>query len=270
MYKNVFLLLFLMSGISARAQFDAFKYVVVPAQFEAFKQANMHKTSTLVKYHLDQRGYPAVYDLGRPDDLKKAPCTAVYTQFVDDSNLFATRVRLRFVDCDGKIVFETQEGYSKEKEYKEAYKEVIEEAFASFDGMSYTYSPPGETANAASMATEATQKEVAGAGQVPESQAAPDTPAAPATAVAEMQASDAQLSDTAELLYAQPIEGGYQLVDSRPEIRMLLMESSGGKDSYVAVVDGASAGTVYREGDAWIHEYYKEGKRVRTPLNIKF
>ena len=270
MYKNVFLLLFMMSGMSAWAQFDAFKYVVVPAQFEAFKQANMHKTSTLVKYHLDQRGYPAVYDLGRPDELKRAPCMAVYTQFLDDSNLFATRVRLRFVDCEGKIVFETKEGYSKEKEYQVAYKEVIEEAFTSFDGMNYSYSPPAEPETAAGGPAETTQKEVSAAGQEPEHPAAQENPTAPATASVAMRPADASPSGATELLYAQPIEGGYQLVDSRPEIRMLLMESSSGKDSYVAVVDGASAGTVYREGDAWIHEYFKDGKVVRTPLNIKF
>ena len=119
---------------SAQAQFDAYKYVVVPVQFEAFREANQHKTSTLIKYFFDERGYPAIYDLGKPE--------AVYTRLNDTSNLFLTRVSLTFVDCEGKIVFETQEGRSKVKDYRDAYKAAIEQAFQSFNGMAYTYRAP--------------------------------------------------------------------------------------------------------------------------------
>ncbi len=282
MFRNFFVLLLFLCSSPLWSQFDSFQYVVVPVQFEAFKQANMHKTSTMVKFYLDQRGYPAVYDLGRPDVLTAYPCKAVYTQFIDDSNLFATRVILRFVDCEGKIVFETTQGYSKEKEYKVAYREVIEQAFTSFDGLSYSYSPPAtsekeevEVASEATPKPEETEVEVAVtpvAVATPSTKEMPEDPAEPsesqAAAPSETQA--AAPSGTQAILYAQPIEGGFQLVDSTPKIRMLLMESSRGEGIYMAVVDGNSAGTVYREGETWIHEYFKEGKVVRSPLTIKF
>ena len=278
MFRKIFVLIFFLCGSSLWSQFDSFQYVVVPVQFEAFKQANMHKTSTMVKYYLDQRGYPAVYDLGKPDILTAYPCKAVYTQFIDDSNLFATRVILRFVDCEGKIVFETTQGYSKEKEFKKAYKEVIEQAFTSFDGLSYSYSPPA--ASEATPISEETDVEVAvtpvaeataPATQMPEEPAASsESPAAPTETPVVPAETPAAEPAASEVLYAQPIEGGFQLVDSDPKIRMLLMESSRGEGVYMAVVDGNSAGTVYREGDAWIHEYFKEGKVVRSSLTIKF
>ena len=259
------------------SQFDPFKYVVVPIQFEAFKQANMHNTSTMVKYYLEQRGLPALYDVSKPSDLVQSPCIGAYTQFIDDSNMIATRVILRFVDCEGKIIFETVQGKSKEKEYKVSYKEAIEQAFLSFDGVTYSYTPPKRKAAAATVGagskvidTEAVASKTAEPEPVA-AQATEPTSALASTKEPEVpKAAAIATISSSETLYAQPIEGGYQLVDSSPKIRMLLMESDRDEGVYMAVVEGNSAGTVYRDGDNWVHVFFRDGEIVRTPLNIKF
>ena len=44
-------------------------------------------------------------------------------------------------NCQSIEVFRTAEGKSKIKEYTAAYKDALEEAFVSFDGMDYAYTP---------------------------------------------------------------------------------------------------------------------------------
>lgn len=253
MKKAIITLIISVLLLPLHAQFDAFKYVVVPVQFEAFPQANQHKTSTLIKFYLEQYGYPAVYDLGKSETLEASPCLGVYTQFNDDSNLFSTKVSLTFVDCEGKIVFETQEGRSKEKDYQKAYKEAIEQAFLSFNGKGYTYRPPA----AAQDAMVVTQTE-----------ASANIPPPPPPAVGTATVASARQSPE-EVWYAQAIENGFQLVDSSPKIRMKLLKSSR-ENTYIAVVDGQADGTVYLNGDTWIHEFARDGEIRQTPLNIKF
>jgi hypothetical protein len=72
-----------------------------------------------------------------------------------------------------------------------------------------------------------------------------------------------------ETWYAQPIENGYQLVDSTPRIRMKLMNTSR-SDTYIALVDGQARGSVFLSDGVWVHEYYEGGTLHRQALRIKF
>lgn len=254
MKKVIITLIISVVFLPLQAQFDTFKYVVVPVQFKAFTQANLHKTSTLIKYYLDQRGYPAVYDLGESEELVSSPCLAVYTRLNDNSGMFTTKVSLTFLDCEGKIVFETQEGRSKEKDYQTAFKEAIEQAMLSFNGMNYSYRPPPE----------AQQKEESAVQAEPSPPVPP--PPAPVVGTAAVAINKQEIG---EVLYAQAIENGFQLVDSSPKVRMKLMKSSR-ENTYIALIDGQPKGTIYQKDDTWIHEYVKDGEIIQTPLNIKF
>lgn len=303
-------LFLLVSPVSA--QLNAYKYIVVPKQFESFNRPNQYQTSTMVKFYLTQKGLPTVWNDARPADLIAEPCSALYVRLADDSNMFTTKVRIRLLDCGEALIYETAEGQSKIKEFKDSYREAIEGAMKSFDRVNYAYQEPaasqGATAAAVTepavsnkQAIEEPVKETAPpsvqvpatppavTGQVVEQPlpaAVTDPPPAESKNAAEVlreavpedqatQAPDPQpaveqtLSDEPELLYAQETQDGYQLVDRTPSVRLQLLKTSR-PDTYIALVDGEPMGSVFREGEGWIHEYYRNGSLVRQPLNIRF
>lgn len=306
MSLRISVFLFVFCGFfSSHAQLNPYKYIVVPTHFEAFKKVNQHQTSTLVKYYLTENGFPAVYDTQQPTELRIDPCQAAYVKLRDDSGMFMTRVVLQFVDCQGEVVFETMEGTSKEKDYVDAYKGAIAEAFQSIAGMGYSYTPGAGTSRTASASGNAgTPPAGQAAGQVSREESAraleaareaiPQRRESPASSnmptatrpnpepegtsetgtdlrTSDPGTSDSRITaaDSGELLYAQEIENGYQLVDSTPKIRMRLMKTSQA-DRYIVLVDGDTRGMLYQQGDHWIHEYYEAGNLRTERLRIKF
>ena len=142
MRKTIVLLgLVLVGHLFGYGQLNDYKYIVVPTKFDAFKKENQFQTSTLIKYLLTNEGYNAVYNNALPIDLIGNPCLALRTKLLDNSSLFSTKIKLSLVDCNGAVVFETHEGATRTKEYKQAYKEAISEAFGSLRGLNYTYEP---------------------------------------------------------------------------------------------------------------------------------
>ena len=71
-----------------------------------------------------------------------------------------------------------------------------------------------------------------------------------------------------EVLFASPVENGFQLIDSTPQV-VLVLEKTLQPEYYNAKID-KKFGVVYKKNNQWIFEYYMEGKLVVEPLNIRF
>ncbi len=141
--KSLVLSIFLMASFvgKVQAQLNEYKYIVVPKRFSCFKKENQHQTSTLVKHLFSNKGFKTAYEGNLPEDLSANRCLGLYVDLVDDSSMFTTKASLTLKDCTGKEIFLTRQGRSKQKEYKEAFKEAITEAFGSFDAIGYSYKP---------------------------------------------------------------------------------------------------------------------------------
>ena len=144
--KSIVLSIFLAVSFAneLHAQLNDYKYIIVPKRFEGFKKENQYKTSTLVKYLFTKRGFTAFYEDNLPEDLKANGCLGLYASLEMGSSLFTTKVAIALKDCSKEEIFRTDEGKSKKKEYESAYAEAIEEAFNSFNGMSYNYQPTAQ------------------------------------------------------------------------------------------------------------------------------
>ena len=59
----------------------------------------------------------------------------------DDSSMFTTKSIVELRDCYNNVVFSSNVGKSKEKEYKKAYHEAIRNAFKSVQTLKYKYTP---------------------------------------------------------------------------------------------------------------------------------
>ncbi|MEN1785265.1 MAG: hypothetical protein AAGF77_09015 [Bacteroidota bacterium] len=238
------------------AQFGNYKYVIVPAKFESFKAENQHQTSTLVKYLLTNEGFNAVYSNDVVPDLMDNPCLALRTRLIDNSNLFTTKVMLSFVDCNGLTVFESQQGSTKTKEFKQAYREAISEAFGSLRGLATPYKDSSEPSkqittkdqnNTASIEIDKNVKD----GLKKDAKVTPK----------------GMHGDDGHLLYAQPIEDGYQLVDKTPKV-IYILKSTAAPDVFMVTKDGKN-GVIYKNSGEWFLEMDQKGSKAEK-LNIKF
>ncbi len=171
-----------------------------------------------------------------PDELALDKCKALYGAIENDSNLLMTALTITLKDCQGKTVFESEKGRSKEKSYQKAYYQAMREAAQSVNQLNYKYSGKDNTV----------------ATTIPIAQKA----ATPVTVNNDNQ------------LFAQPIANGYQLVDSTPKVVLKIYKTSQ-QDSYTAVSEDKN-GVVFKKGNDWIFEYYKNDQLVSEKLNIKF
>lgn len=283
--KNIFSCLFLVFAFSygLQAQLNDYKYVIVPKKFEGFKYENQYKTSTLIKYLFQQKGFNVIYDDNLPQDLYSNRCLGLLVQLNKKSTMFATIASLTLKDCNKKEIFVTREGKSKSKDYTIGYKEAITNAFGSFKSISYNYKPNRQAtqesmpvaANNAEKEIKETKieeqkKDVSDANVSTNQANAVIVPKNSATAVVAATTEIAAVpnGEDPEVWYAQQITNGYQLVDSTPKIRLKVYKTSM-PNIYIGINEKAK-GLVYSKNSKWYFEYYVLDKLQIEELSIKF
>ncbi|MCW4468974.1 hypothetical protein OGH69_08370 [Flavobacterium sp. MFBS3-15] len=251
--RKIFLLLALMIAGTAFAQenpVNNYKYVIVPRKFEFFKEPNKYNLNELTKMVFEKYGFTVFFaDEKLPDELALDRCKALYGDLDNDSGLLATNVYILLKDCSGQVVYKSEKGNSKIKDYKKAYYEALREASASMASLNYKYNGTGSVSTKAMVVEEVKFKPLPDA-------AATTTPATVTPVVNDNQ------------LFAQPIANGYQLVDMTPKV-VLKMYKTSQPDNFTAQGEGKN-GVVFKKGNEWFFEYYKDDKLVSEKLNIKF
>lgn len=144
--KSIVLSIFLVVSFVSdlRAQFNEYKYIVVPKKFDGFKNENQYNTSTLIKHLFTQKGFDTVYEDNLPADLSVNRCLGLYVNLDNQSSLFTTKTSLVLKNCSNEDVFISVQGKSKKKQYEESFAEAIERAFVSLNDISYNYKPKAE------------------------------------------------------------------------------------------------------------------------------
>ncbi|MFB9107934.1 hypothetical protein [Flavobacterium gyeonganense] len=236
------------SFIGFSQSINDYKAVIVPINFDFAKGINPYRLSTMTKANLIKAGFQAFYENDQlPAELLNR-CDLLYADVKRDNAFLVTKLFVEFKDCYGKVVYTSETGRSKEKEYEVAYRESLDMAFLSIYGLHYKYS--GKTAITASG--------VASTAAVT---------AAPAVAVTTVSAPVADVSDP-NLLYAQPTENGYQLIDKTPKVVMKLLKTSR-PDSFIAIKDGIQ-GSLNAKDNQWFFEYYQNDKLISEKVSVKF
>lgn len=279
--KLLYILVFVLGASNlVNGQLNDYKYIIVPKRFEGFKSENQYQTSTIVKYLLTKKGFTAVYDDALPEDLANNRCLGLTASLVDESPMFSTKVSVALIDCQAKEVYRTMQGVSRIKEYLPAYREALEKAFVSFDGMDYKYVPKKgglkEEVQEKSITVsyrndiqnldEPAQTKVVQQEATPENQSYKSLEPKPSDMVkAEEKVKAEPLAS--EVLYAQPTANGYQLVDSTPKVVLKLEETS---IENVFLTDYAGNAVVFQKDGKWFLEYSENGEKKLKELNIKF
>ena len=264
---------FIVTVAYAQAQFNDYKYIVVPTKFAKFNNENQYQTSTLTKFHIAKHGFNVIYNNAVPKELTENRCLGLWVELVDKSSLFATKVQLNFKDCYGDTVYLTGEGRTKIKDYKGAYAAAIAQAAASLKDKEHNYvekepkkdavtAKKAESTATVSIATEQTlntAKEVT---------AEPVESKVVEVAKKSVVEVPTTVESKNELLYAQPTQDGYQLVDTTPAVRYTLEATS--VDNVFLVNQEGINGVVLKKGDQWFLEYKGPEGKVSKELFIKF
>ncbi|ESU27330.1 hypothetical protein FLJC2902T_20330 [Flavobacterium limnosediminis JC2902] len=233
MKKTVLLLTLLFTSFMFSQNVNDYKYIIVPKKFGFLKQANMYNMNSLTKTVFENQGYEVYYDGDVfPQDLAENRCRALFADMVENNTLFSTKIKIELKDCKNQVVYVSEEGVSREKEYAKAYVQAFRTVGKSLEILN---SKPKDSA---------------------------------VTAVAKTKEENIQLIVATSQLFAQPISNGFQLVDSSPKVVMKLFKTSA-TNFYIGQKENQQ-GVVFHANNQWIFEYYQNEKLVSEKLEIKF
>jgi hypothetical protein len=132
--KKIALLLLLVSYTFSFAQ-EKYKYIIVPKKFEFFKEENKYNTSYITKSFFEKEGFQVFYDTDYfPDELAKNRCLALFADAVENNNMLNTKINIEIKDCYNKVIYTSEQGSTREKEYEKAYPIAFRYALNSLKG----------------------------------------------------------------------------------------------------------------------------------------
>ncbi|OXA97526.1 hypothetical protein B0A75_16315 [Flavobacterium oncorhynchi] len=248
MKLKVLLTLLLCSVLGFSQSINDYKAVIIPLKYDFIKTDNQYRLATMTKTNLVKAGFQAFYVNEEIPAGFSDRCDLLYIDVKRDNAFLVTKLFIEFKDCYGKVIYTSETGRSKEKDYELAYKESLEDAFKSVNALHYKYS-----GKSAAPVSNKAQTVIAA------------TPLVPAVQIAATPAAD--VSDP-NLLYAQPMENGYQLIDKTPKVVMKLLKTSR-PDSFIAIKNGVQ-GSLNAKDNQWYFEYYQNDKLVSEKVSVKF
>jgi len=267
----------------SQKELNDYKYIIVPNKYDFLNEEDKYQLNSLTKFLFNKYGFLSyLEDESFPEDLRNNYCLALRADVNKLKGLLNTKLDVALRDCNNRIVFKTDAGKSREKEFKKAYNLALRDAFKSFQKVNYNYNssskkiaqtesqkPKPETKSTPLESISPSPEKSLSKRELPPR----DTP--PKTVVPEVKSRDSKpnvqasvnmTKTTSDVLYAQATDGGFQLVDSTPKV-VYKMVYSGLTD--VFIVHGKDA-IIHKVNDVWtISEVY--GNTIQTKaLNIKF
>lgn len=255
--KIKFLLTAILCSVVGFAQsVNDYKAVIVPLKYDFMKTDNQYRMATLSKSNLVKAGFEAFYTNEQLPDGYTDRCQVLYMDVIKDNAFLVTKLSVQFKDCFGQVVYTSEVGRSKEKDYDLAYRESLDNAFKSVQALHYKYSGTPVTVSRTPVAT-----------QVPVAATAAATTVT-ATQVVAVATPSPDLKDP-NLLYAQPTESGYQLIDKTPKVVMKLLKTSQ-PNVYIAIKDNVQGSLILKQDGQWYFESYQNDKLVSEKITVKF
>tara|TARA_R110001632_G_scaffold133117_5_gene247611 strand:+ start:687 stop:1544 length:858 start_codon:yes stop_codon:yes gene_type:complete len=131
-------------GFSSVAQsIHEYEYVLVPTRYDFSSYADKFQLNSLTTFLFNREGFKAYTNTLEtiPGEVAANSCKALYVNVKDNSGVIRTRLQIELKDCDGKVIFVTQVGDSKLKDYTKAHHEALREAFRSIEDLNYSFKP---------------------------------------------------------------------------------------------------------------------------------
>ena len=142
MSKKIVLLFVLISSYAFSQSVTDYQYVIVPVKFDFLKKEDQYRLNTLTKLLLQKYGFKTYLSTEEiPSNIDNQRCNFLYAEVLENNGIILTKLKIVLKDCGGKVLYETEFGGSREKEYAAAYNEALREAGKSFNKLNYKYQP---------------------------------------------------------------------------------------------------------------------------------
>ncbi|RKE90968.1 hypothetical protein [Ichthyenterobacterium magnum] len=263
----------------SQEQLNDYKYIIVPTSYEFLGKKDKFQLNSLTKFLFNKYGYTAFLENEDfPEDLRNNRCLALTAELIKaKGGLLKTKVRFDLFNCDTKLVISSKIGESREKEYSKAYNLALRDAFKTFQEFSYVYKPNEDIISKGSKRIEIVDKgdvkakeEIERLKKEVEALKAKEkvvkTKPQEVTTEKEIINESVIVTEDGNLLYAQPIKNGFQVIDTEPKKVMILL-NSGVPNTFI--VKGKDA-IVYKKGTLWIYSENTGSNLKSETLNIKF
>jgi hypothetical protein len=244
MKKGILFLLLFIASYGFSQSVNNYKSVIIPLKFDFTKTENQYRLATLSKFNLNKAGFEAFYTNEAIAKEFNNRCSLLYFDVVKEKSFLTTKLHVVFKDCNDKIIFQSETGISKEKDFQLAYTEALNKAFVSVFALKYKYN-----------GIEASSKQQAITVAVP--------------VVAPTKSSNENIDrNNPNLFYAQPITNGFQLVDSSPKVVMKVFKTSNA-NCYIALKENTQ-GVLVAKDNQWFFEYYQNDSLISEKIDVKF
>ncbi|TXE15911.1 hypothetical protein ES692_14925 [Psychroserpens burtonensis] len=274
--------------LAAQVSLNSYKYIIVPKQFDFLNSQDQYQTSSLTKFLFNKYGYTAFFDDDDlPQDLSENRCLGLKSDIKKIKGFLITKLQIDLIDCNGNIVISSDIGETKVKEYKKSYQIAIRDAFTAFQSLDYNYIVNEDITVSERSNTNASEvKQIEQLKKEVELLKAKNDKVQPISEVKERVVPNTVknlkegvkevVNETVipeipsaskpEILYAQPIDNGFQIVDTQPKKVMILL-NTGTPNIYI--VKGKDA-IVYNKEGSWVYALYNEGNLELSVINLKF
>lgn len=168
--KKLFFTLLIFFGINSifAQNINSYKYVLIPETYEFTGKKDEYQLNSLTKFLFEKEGFNTLITTSkRPLELQQDPCLGLTTNVENNSGIFVTKLNIILINCSGDVVFRSEEGRSREKDFKKAYQEALRDAFESIKELNYHY-----TGSSGDHEMVATEKEMPEKPQIPVTKAA--------------------------------------------------------------------------------------------------
>ncbi|WP_269223838.1 hypothetical protein [Flavobacterium sp. IMCC34518] len=252
MKTKILLLLIFVSSFSFSQSVNDYAAVIIPVRYDFLKIENQYRLQTLTKFDLQKAGFVAFYSNEVIPDQYNDRCSLLYIDVSKDSGFMVTKLFVTFKDCSGKVVFKSEMGKSREKDFELAYKEALNQAFESIYALQYKYNEASEKSKNAVIASPAI---------------APISTIPLTTAVA-VNVPNTSAEPDGTVLFAQPIKNGFQLVDTTPKVVMKAYKTTN-PSIYIASKENTQ-GVMILKDNQWFFEYYEKDTLMSEKITVKF
>lgn len=250
------LFLFLFFGVSQGQNVNKYEYVIVDSQFGFVKKVDGFETSSLTKFLFNKLGYKAYLDTDETPEnlsLNANRCKALFAKATSKSNWLTTKIVIELRDCNNKLIFASEAGESRIKDYKRSYRQAIRNAFQSVRSLNYKYDESLATTTSETLVVEKPITK-------------PKKEVKKSTIITDKVSVVKEEVKRVSKLNAQKNENGYQLINTKSEVLFVLLNTS--QENKFIIKD--KNGTLTKIGNIWVAEYYKKGKLVTEKYQIKF
>jgi hypothetical protein len=268
--------------LGAQSSINDYKYIVVPKQFDFLQSKDQYQTSSLTKFLFNKYGYTVFFDDDDlPKDLSENRCLGLSAEIKSLKGFLITKLQIDLIDCNDNVVMSSAVGETKVKEYSKSYQLAIRDAFETYQNFDYKYVPKDNGVSSGSQpddmsgikvvsdltSNDLKQKETRKTALLEVNKEDVTVPLDTSKEVVQ-ELNDVKVTQSVsnDILYAQPIKNGFQIVDTEPKKVMILLETG---VSNVFMVKGKDA-MVYKKDGTWVYGSYSGDDLKFNVINLKF